>query len=125
MGIIWENSLVVFILMTCVLGGGAAWMSGRAVALTWKPFWHVFIYVGLLALAVRFLHFSLFNGTLLTLHYLIVDAVVLLVLAALGFRVTQTTQMVTQYRWLYQRTSPFTWTEKKEEARVSVPEKEA
>jgi hypothetical protein len=34
---------------------------------------------------------------------------VLLAGACLGFRLMRTKQMVTQYRWLYERTSPLTW----------------
>ncbi len=114
MDIFWEGNFLVFLFVTGVLGGGAAWMSGRAVALTWKPFWHVFIYVTLLCAAVRFFHFSLFGGTLLSVHYYAADYLVLLVAASLGFRIMRTTQMVTQYRWLYRRTSPFSWTERPE-----------
>ena len=114
MGIFWENSLFVFLFVTGVLGGGAAWMSGRAVALMWKPAWHIFIYVALLCAAVRFFHFALFKGTLLSIQFFAVDFVVLVVAAALGFRIMRTTQMVTQYRWLYRRTSPFSWTERPE-----------
>jgi hypothetical protein len=35
---------------------------------------------------VRFIHFALFEGTLLSLHYYIVDAVVILGIGSLGFR---------------------------------------
>ena len=34
MGIIWEVSLGDFLLVTVFLGGGAAFLTGRAVALT-------------------------------------------------------------------------------------------
>jgi len=37
---------------------------------------------------------------------------VLLAAATLGFRSMRTTQMVTQYRSLYARTSPLTWKER-------------
>ena len=38
-----------------------------------------------------------------------VAKIVLLGAACLGFRMMRTTQMVTQYRWLYERTGPLTW----------------
>ncbi|HOV05420.1 MAG TPA: hypothetical protein PLJ34_05655 [Hyphomicrobiales bacterium] len=117
MGILYEeSSFGVFLLLTCIIGGGTAFMSGRAVALTWKPIWQVALYMVPLAAAVRFFHFALFEGTLLTLHYYLVDYGVLLAAALVGFRMTRTTQMVTQYRWLYRRTSPFTWAERGGEA---------
>ena len=63
----------------------------------------------LLAAAVRFFHYALFDGELLSLYYYLVTYVVLLAAACLGYRMMRTTQMVTQYRWLYERTSPLTW----------------
>ena len=36
-----DNGLWVFILVTCVLGGTGALVSGRAMAQTWRPFWHL------------------------------------------------------------------------------------
>lgn len=113
MGIFYEeSSLGVFLLLTCIIGGGTAFMSGRAVALTWKPVWQVVLYMIPLAAAVRFFHFGLFGGTLLSLHYFVVDFCVLLLAALAGYRIMRTTQMVTQYRWLYRRTSPFSWADR-------------
>ena len=75
----------------------------------WKPFWRVFFYMALLAAAVRFFHYALFDGTLTSLYYYLVTYAILVVAALFGFRAMRTTQMVTQYRWLYERTSPLTW----------------
>lgn len=112
MGIVWENSLGVFLLMTVFLGGGAAWLTGRAIAWTWRPFYQLVAYMLLLAAFLRFLHFALFQGTLLSLHFYLVDLAVLLAFASLGFRVTRVRQMVTQYRWLYERSGPLSWRER-------------
>jgi hypothetical protein len=99
----------VFLVLTLILGGGAAFLSGRGLARSWKPFGRVFFYMALLAAAVRFFHYALFNGTLLSLTYYLVAYGILLIGASLGYRAMRTTQMVTQYRWLYERTSPLTW----------------
>jgi hypothetical protein len=107
-----EQSLLVFVLVTLVLGGAGAWASGRAVARTWRAFSQVVIYMLILGLAVRFIHFALFGGTLLSLHYYLVDTVVLMVAGSLGFRYARAEQMTRQYRWLYERTGPFSWREK-------------
>jgi hypothetical protein len=120
MGLIWEISLWVFLLVTVFLGGGAAWITGRVVALAWDPWWQLAVYVLLLAVAVRFLHFSLFGGSFFlpletfatALHYFIVDFIVLTVLAVLGRQITRSGQMSTQYRFLYQRAGPFSWRER-------------
>ncbi|WP_436637197.1 DUF6867 family protein [Microbaculum sp. FT89] len=109
MGILWEGSFGVFLLMTVFLGGGAAWLSGRAIALTWRPVAQIVLYMILLTAAVRFLYFSLFQETLLSLYYYLVNLAILLAIAVLGFRVTRARQMVTQYRWLYERAGFLGW----------------
>jgi len=109
-GILYEeSSFVLFVLVTMIMGGWAAWMTGRAMALTWRTYAQLVVYLLILAGFVRFIHFALFGGTLLTLHYYIVDAIVLLILGSLGFRYIRARQMTTQYRWLYERTGPFSW----------------
>ncbi|HUU67855.1 MAG TPA: hypothetical protein VMW57_11350 [Methyloceanibacter sp.] len=104
-----DDGLRVFLVFTVIIGGSAAFLAGGGLARAWKPFWRVFVYMALLACAVRFFHYALFDGKLLAPYYYLVTYAVLLAGASLGFRVTRTTQMVTQYRWLYQRTSPLTW----------------
>lgn len=112
-GILYEEpSVWLFGLITVVMGGWAAWMTGRAIAITWRPYWQLALYLLLLGGAVRFIHFALFDGTLLSLRYYIVDTVVLFIIGSLGFRYNQTKLMTSQYRWLYERTSPFSWREK-------------
>ena len=112
-GILYEEpSVWLFLLVTCVMGGWAAWMTGRAVALTWRPVWQCVAATLVLAGAVRFIHFALFEGTLRSLHYYLVDAAVVTAIGLLGYRVTRARQMTTQYRWLYERTGPFSWREK-------------
>ena len=102
-------SLAEFLFVTGVLAGGAAWLTGRAVANTWRPLWQLAVFVLLLTAFTRFIHFALFRGPLLSSTGFLIDLCVLAVLAVLGFRVTRTNQMVTQYNWLYQRTGPFSW----------------
>src|ERR1043166_9527209 len=103
-----ESPLQV-LLITGLIGGGAAWLAGRAIAHTWRPFWHVIGYMALLGCAVRFVHFALFEADLIAPLSYAADTVFLLCVGCLGWRITRTTQMVTQYSWLYERTSPVTW----------------
>ncbi len=109
MGIIWQTNIGVFLLVTVLLAGGAGYMSGRSVALTWRPMPFVIVYSAALACAARFFHYALFQETLLSLHYWLVDFVVILVISSLGFRITKTSQMVNQYSWLYERVNPLVW----------------
>jgi len=117
MGVLFEeDSFGVFLLVTVLLGGGAAWLAGRAIAATWRPCWHVAFYMLVLGLAVRFLHFALFDATLLSLHYYSVDLGLCLALGLLGFRAARAAQMATQYRWINTRTGAFTWERRRTEA---------
>jgi len=111
-----EDSFGVFLLVSVLLGGGAAWLAGRAIAATWRPWWHVPFYMLILAAAVRFLHFALFDATLLSLHYYSVDLGLCLALGLLGFRAARAAQMATQYRWINTRTGAFTWERRRTEA---------
>jgi hypothetical protein len=108
-GLYESESLRQVLLVTVAIGGGAAWLTGRAIAATWRPAWHLAVYTLLLGCAVRFVHFALFEGTLLSPMSYAADTVYLLIVAGLGWRHTRAAQMATQYYWLYERTSPLTW----------------
>jgi len=108
-----DDGLGVFLILTVVIGGSAAFLAGRGLARSWKPFWRVFFYMALLAAAIRFFHYALFEGKLLSPYYYLVTYAVLLIASSLGFRIMRTTQMVTQYRWLYERTGPLTWRDRR------------
>jgi Domain of unknown function (DUF6867) len=100
MGVLFEeDSLGVFLLVTVFLGGGAAWLTGRAIAQTWRPWWSLLPYMLILGVAIRFFHVTLFNGTALS-HYYFVDTAVALLLAGLGFHLTRKAQMRRQYGFL-------------------------
>jgi hypothetical protein len=107
-----ESSLGVFLLVTVILGGGAAALAGRAIALTWRPWWQIVAYMLILGGAVRFIHFALFGGTLLSPHYYAVDSAVSLVCGCLGFRAARAAQMVRQYRWINEPAGPMRWRRK-------------
>jgi hypothetical protein len=109
MGVIWEDNFLTFMVITVILGGGAALLSGRAMARGWRPFWHLIFFMLLLTCAVRFFHYALFGGALLSLRYFAVDAAVLIFCAATGFHLTRVKQMVTQYHWLYERHAVVFW----------------
>jgi hypothetical protein len=104
-----ENSIWVFLLVSVVLGGGASALAGRAIARTWRPWWQVVVYSFTLGVAVRFIHFSVFSGTLLSAHYYLVDTAVCMAFGSLGFRVSRAAQMITQYRWIYEPAGALRW----------------
>jgi hypothetical protein len=110
------EAIADFLLVTLILGGAAAYLVGRAMAITWRPLPMLLLYVLLLCCAVRFIHFALFGGVLLSPGLFVIDVVVLSVIAWLGHRVTRAGQMANQYPWLYTRTGPLTWREKASDA---------
>ena len=55
-----------FVIVTVLLGGAAAFASGRAIAETWRPAWQVPLYMLLLGLGVRFVQFAVLGATLLS-----------------------------------------------------------
>jgi uncharacterized protein DUF6867 len=107
-----SESLLQIALVTGAIGGGAAFLAGRAIAQTWRPFWHLLIYMAMLGTGVRFVHFALFDATLLSPASYLVDTLYLIVIGSLAWRMTRAGQMATQYYWLYERTSPLTWSER-------------
>ena len=107
--LLWEVTFFEFVLVTIVLAGGAAYMTGRAAAITWTPPLQLALYMVLLAGATRFIHFALFEGSLLSLYYYMVDLAVLLIIAFVGMRVTRARQMARQYGFRFDKSGPFGW----------------
>lgn len=104
-----ENGPWVFVLVTIILAGSAAWATGRAIALTWQPYWKLGVYVILLTLAARFLHFALFAEPFLTPQNLIADFLILAAFALAGHRFTRSRQMASQYPWLVKQAGFLGW----------------
>lgn len=106
------SSWPVFIGLTVILFGFAAFMTGNAIAETWRPAWQIIPYGFLLGAANRFLVYALFGGDLLSISGYLVDTIVLLAIAALAFRLTRAHKLVCQYPWVYERSGIFSWKEK-------------
>ena len=107
-----DETLGIFLLVTVVLGGGAAVLAGRAIAATWRAWWQVVVYMLILGAAVRFIHFALFGGTLISPHYYAADSAICLLAGLIGFRVARVAQMVRQYRWINVADGPLRWRRK-------------
>jgi hypothetical protein len=95
------NGLGVFVLVTLVMGGAAAFVTGRAIAQTWRPAWHIAAYVVALAGGVRFIQYALFAQPFLAPVNLLVDAAVLWAFGLAGYRHMRARQLPTQYPWLF------------------------
>ncbi len=101
----------IFIGLTLVLVGGAAILTGRAVASNWKPAWHVIAACFGLALADRFLTYALFEGELVNLWGIFLHFLVLTAMGLASWRIAKVGKLVGQYPWRYRRTSPFGYVE--------------
>ena len=108
-GAVEPRAIINFVLVSVVMGGMAAFATGRALAGTWRPFWHLPIYMLGLSAVVRFCHFALFEDPLLDGWGYVRDFAVLLAAAWLGYRQVRVWQMVRQYVWLYAPNGLLRW----------------
>lgn len=102
----------VFVVFTIILMGGAGYLTGQALATTWRPAWQVVAYTLLLGLVDRFLVFALFDGPLLSMAGYIVDTSAIAVIALCSYRLTRVRRMIGQYPWRYERAGIFSWRQK-------------
>jgi hypothetical protein len=116
-GLYSGETILQVVLLTGVIGGGAAALSGRAIALAWRPPAHVAIAALLLGAAARFFHFALFQGELLSVTSYVCDTAIFIIAGMLAWRATRAGQMVQQYPWLYTRSGPLGWREIGQESR--------
>ncbi len=101
--------LLRILVLTVVFGCGAAWLAGRAIALTWRSPLMVLGAALLIGLAVRFLHFALFEDPLLDLRAFAAETGMMLAVGLLAWRRTRARQMVRQYYWLYEPRGWLSW----------------
>ena len=95
-----DDDSVVFLLVSVIFGGGCAWLAARAIATTWRPWWHLVLYMFILGFAVRFLHYALFGRALLDPYYYAIDTAILIAIGLAGSRNTRRQQMARQYGFL-------------------------
>ena len=95
--------------ITLILGGGCALLAGRAIASTWRSIAVAIAAAFPMAAAVRFVHYALFNETLLTPKSYLLEVLILLAVICLSFQRTRAVQMVRQYYWLYEQHGPLSW----------------
>lgn len=104
--------ILTFLLFTCGIMGWIAFMTGQALAATWRPLWQAFPYGVLLGVADRFFVYALFAGELLSLSGFVIHTLLLIGVSLLAYRMTQVRKMITQYPWLVERTGLLGWRER-------------
>ena len=116
------TTVPVFIGVVVVLGGGTAFLMGQAIAQAWSPWWHNVVYGAMLAVAVQFLSYALFDGAFFVASIAssqappfgtamagyLSNAVVIIAVALFAYRITLAHKMASQYPWLYERAGLFT-----------------
>ncbi len=109
---------LVFVVVTLVLGGGAAFLTGQAMANRWRPTWMVVGYSLLLGCADRFAVYALADGELWLITGYIIDTVILTAIALVAYRMNKARNMVEQYPWIYERNGLFGWRETTDSGRT-------
>jgi hypothetical protein len=113
-------AILLWLAVTVVAGGLGTWACGRALAHAWRPFRRTLFYVALLAAAVDFLCFVLFQVPVISLRFLadraaardvaavmlglsgfVATYVILLPFAYAAWRLTRSRQMFRQYPFLF------------------------
>lgn len=107
-----KESFWQVLFVTCLIGGGTAWITGHTLANNWRSLTQTIFYLLLLGAAVRFVHFALFQAELFSWRAYLADTGFLILVGGLSWRLALVQRMVRQYRWLYERAGPFAWREK-------------
>ncbi len=107
-----STSVIGTMVVFCFFG----FITGQALAESWRPAWQIALYGVLLSLGARLSMLVLFSryvgGPAQEVVEFVLLAVVIAGCTALAFRLTRARTMVTQYPWLYQRHGLFGWREK-------------
>ena len=106
------REFLVFLFLTVIIFGGAAFLMGQAIAETWRPVWQNVVYGVLLVALERFFASALFQAPAFNVGAILLNAIVIIGFALLAYRLTQVRKMVSQYPWLYERNGLFSWRDK-------------
>jgi len=103
------TSVGVFIGLTVMLFGLAAFRAGQAIAEGWHPAHDAVLAALGLTVADRFLACTLFASPPLSISAAVVAAVYLATVTLFAWRATLARKMVRQYPWLYQPAGILGW----------------
>lgn len=112
-----NEPMIDVVVMTVLIGGACAALTGRALARTWRTHTHAVLAMVPLGAAIRFLHYALYQGELLSAPAFLVDTAWLIAVALIAFQRTRALQMTRQYYWLYAPRGPLSWRPRKADGR--------
>jgi len=103
------TTVPVFVGVTLVFMCGCAVLMGRELARAWRPLSYTLPYALLLGLADRFVITVMFDGEWQSVGGFLIDTGLILLAAAVSYRLSFAAQMVRQYPWLYRPFLLFFW----------------
>ena len=103
------TSAGVFVGLTFVLFGLAAFRAGQAIAEGWHPAHDAVLAALGLTIADRFLACTLFNSPALSIPAAVIAAAYLIAVTLFAWRATLARKMVRQYPWLYRPAGLLGW----------------
>ena len=106
---ITDVSILVSTCLTVVLIGGAALLTGRALARAWRPIWQLVLSCLGLGLVDRFFVYALFEGSLMSVSGYILDTLVVMGIGIFSYRIVHVSVVVRQYPWIFDRSSLFSY----------------
>ena len=106
---ITDVSILVSTCLTVVLIGGAALLTGRALARAWRPIWQLVLSCLGLGLVDRFFIYALFEGSLMSVSGYILDTLVVMGIGIFSYRIVHVSVVVRQYPWIFDRSSLFSY----------------
>ena len=109
LNVVTAGNPAVFLFITVLLIGGAALLTGRALARAWRPIWQVVLSCLGLGLVDRFLVYALFDGSLDSISAYLFDSLVLTGIGTFCYRVVHVSMVIQQYPWLFERASSLTY----------------
>jgi branched-chain amino acid transport system ATP-binding protein len=106
------DAVSAFFGLTVVLFGFAAFLTGQAMAQSWRPAWQIIPAALLLTVADRFLLYAMFGAELASPGGFLIALAILAAIAGAAYYFTRARKMVQQYPWLHERRGLFGWREK-------------
>jgi len=103
------SSVGVFLGLTVLLFGVAAFRTGEAIAEAWRPGWQAVLAACGLTVADRFLAVSLYDSPPLSLAAAAVAWIFITAVTLFAWRATIARKMVSQYPWLYEPAGILRW----------------
>lgn len=110
-----ESSAWPFLILTAAFGGWCARIVGRSLASGWRPAYLLPLALLPLVFGIRFLHYALYEATLLSMQYFLADYSICACFAAWGYLTRRSELMSRLYPFLFRRYGLIAWKDRRRE----------